>query len=150
VQRGSDKWGNSLRAKPVLCTALVINILYIKIVLIQHNDTLRRPQARDEGFYVPPETHVTSPGVQRSGAPREVTWVEGGRKIPFLSEGGSLMTLLYCWATHERERERGREREEVGRQKERFFAYRDIIQITSRQGQKDFGDFPPTDVLTRR
>jgi hypothetical protein len=42
------------------------------------NDTLRRPQARDKVFYVIPETHVTSRGVERSGAPREVTWVKGG------------------------------------------------------------------------
>jgi hypothetical protein len=33
-------------------------------------------------------------------------------------------------------------------QKERFFAYRDVIQITSPLGQGDFGDFLPTDVLT--
>jgi hypothetical protein len=53
-------------------------------------------KARDTGFYVPPEIHVTSRGVERSGAPREVTWVEGGRKTPFLSEGGGVMTFLYC------------------------------------------------------
>jgi hypothetical protein len=57
----------------------------------------------------------------------------------------------------ERDRERERERERdmwleakrnVLEQKERFLAYRDVIQITSRQGQEDSGDFLPTDVLT--
>jgi hypothetical protein len=48
----------------------------------------------------------------------------------------------------ERAREREREREEVGGQNKRFFAYRDVIQITSRLGQRDFGDFLPTDELT--
>jgi hypothetical protein len=33
-------------------------------------------------------------------------------------------------------------------QKERFFVYRDVIQITSWLGQGDFGDFLATDVLT--
>jgi hypothetical protein len=63
------------------------------------NDTLRRPQARDTGFYVPPETHVTSRGVERSGTPREVARVEGGRKTPFPSDGGGVMTFLYEPAT---------------------------------------------------
>jgi hypothetical protein len=48
----------------------------------------------------------------------------------------------------ERERERERERSVVGGQKQRFFVYRDVIQITSRLRQGDFGDFPTTDVLT--
>jgi hypothetical protein len=56
--------------------------------------------------------------VQGSGSPREVTWVEGGRKILFLSEGGGVMTFLYCWAAHERERERETERQRE-RKKER-------------------------------
>jgi hypothetical protein len=34
---------------------------YVLLVgIIGKNDTIRRPQARDKGFYVPPETHVTS------------------------------------------------------------------------------------------
>jgi hypothetical protein len=47
-------------------------------------------------------------------------------------------------------RDRGseREREVVGGQKELIFGYRDVIQITSRRGQRDFGDFPATDMLT--
>jgi hypothetical protein len=60
----------------------------------QDNDTLRRPEARDKGFYVPPKTHVTSRGLEQNRAPREVTWVEGGRKILFLSEGGGVMTFF--------------------------------------------------------
>jgi hypothetical protein len=57
----------------------------------------------------------------------------------------------------ERERKRERERERdmwleakrnVFEQKECFLAYRDVIQITSRLGQGDSGDFLPTDVLT--
>jgi hypothetical protein len=46
-----------------------------------------------------------------------------------------------------KERERERE-EEAGGQKERFFAFRDVIQITFLLGQRDFGDFPTTDVFT--
>jgi hypothetical protein len=56
----------------------------------------------------------------------------------------------------EREREKEREREERERERESggwrpktaFFAYRDLIKITSRLRQGDFGDFPSTDVLT--
>jgi hypothetical protein len=54
----------------------------------------------------------------------------------------------------ERERERENRRE---RERERwlegknsvFFAYRDVTEITSRLRQRDFGDFPTTDVLYR-
>jgi hypothetical protein len=73
-----------------------MHILLTTHVYTNNIDTLRRSQARDKGFYVPPETQVTSRGVQRSGAPRGVTWVVGGRKTPFLSEGGGVMTFLYC------------------------------------------------------
>jgi hypothetical protein len=38
----------------------------------------------------------------------------------------------------EREEKKEREREVVGGQKERFFAYRDVIQITSRLRQRNF------------
>jgi hypothetical protein len=44
---------------------------------VNNNDTLRRPQARDTGFYVPPETRVTSRGLERSGALTEVTLCMG-------------------------------------------------------------------------
>jgi hypothetical protein len=54
------------------------SFMFIRHQMRHDNDTLRRPQARDKGFYVPPETHVTSRGVERSGAPREVTWVKEG------------------------------------------------------------------------
>jgi hypothetical protein len=45
----------------------------------------------------------------------------------------------------ERERERGRG---VRRVNNRLSAYRDVIQITSLLGQRDFDDFPTSDVLT--
>jgi hypothetical protein len=51
----------------------------------------------------------------------------------------------------EREKREEREREEREREKREeraFFAYRDVIQITSRLGQRDFVDFPTTDLLT--
>jgi hypothetical protein len=54
---------------------------------------------RNTGFYGLPETHVTSQGAPLCSTPREVTWVEGGRKTPFPSEGGSVMTFLYEPAT---------------------------------------------------
>jgi hypothetical protein len=47
--------------------------------------------------------------VKRSVAPKEDP--EGGRKTPFPSEGGGVMTFLYCRATHTAEREKERERE---------------------------------------
>jgi hypothetical protein len=63
-----------------------------------------------------------------------------------------------CVCERERERERKRERQKRKYIRERdrwlegkksgFFAYRDVIQITSRLRQRDFGDFLPTDVLT--
>jgi hypothetical protein len=46
----------------------------------------------------------------------------------------------------EREREREKERDRCLEGKTSIF-YRDVIQITSRLGQRDFGDFPTTDVL---
>jgi hypothetical protein len=38
-------------------------------MFVEDIDTLCRLQARDKCFYVPPETHVTSRGVERSGIP---------------------------------------------------------------------------------
>jgi hypothetical protein len=49
----------------------------------------------------------------------------------------------------QRERTREKEREVVGGQKERFFAYRNVIQITSLLGQRGFGYFPTTDMCLR-
>jgi hypothetical protein len=61
-----------------------------------------------------------------------------------------------CVCVRERERERKREDiKESKREQDRWLEGknsvllpRDVIQITSRLGQRDFGDFLPTDVLT--
>jgi hypothetical protein len=45
-------------------------------------------------------------------------------------------------------RERERERRWLEDKTSGLFAYRDVIQITSRLGQRDFGDFSPSDVPT--
>jgi hypothetical protein len=74
------------------------------------NDTLRRPQARDKGFYVPPETHVTSRGVESefSGSanqkrgkirPKPKKWPSMIRNVSLVNGQTDRLALPYTEAT---------------------------------------------------